>query len=110
MSLAIFLAVIYFKGLAWEYPSEVLAILLTYVIIGLIASVRTNFPLWIGIMAIILYPLMLVILIGYKIICAALTTGIDLKFTVWEGVIALLVYPVVIFFLIVACSACLPRF
>ncbi|BBN11854.1 hypothetical protein MPTK1_5g15310 [Marchantia polymorpha subsp. ruderalis] len=110
LSLAIFLAVVYFKGLAWEYPSEVLAILITYVIIGLIASVRTKFPLWIGILAIILYPLMLVILIGYKIICAALTTGIDLKFTVWEGIIALLVYPTLIFLLVVACSACLPRF
>lgn len=57
MCLAIFLAVVYYRGLTWDFSSEVLVILIATVVIGIIASVRVTFPLWMALIALALYPI-----------------------------------------------------
>ena len=40
--LAIFMALVYFKGLAWKFAAETIAILVVEVLIGIIAAQRTQ--------------------------------------------------------------------
>jgi Ca2+/Na+ antiporter len=61
LCLGVFLALIYFRELTWDFSSEVLVILLVCVIMGLFTSFRTNFPLWTCLVAYMLYPLSLVV-------------------------------------------------
>lgn len=56
LCLAIFLAIVYIRGLVWDFSSEVLVILLATVVIGALASVRVTFPSWMALVALILYP------------------------------------------------------
>ncbi|CAM6100565.1 unnamed protein product [Calypogeia fissa] len=56
LCLAIFLAIVYIRGLIWDFSSEVLVILVATVVIGALASVRVTFPSWMAIVALILYP------------------------------------------------------
>ncbi|BBM97136.1 hypothetical protein MPTK1_1g03300 [Marchantia polymorpha subsp. ruderalis] len=57
MCLAIFLAVVYYRGLTWDFSSEVLVILVATVVIGVLASVRVTFPFWMALIALALYPI-----------------------------------------------------
>ncbi|KAL3702063.1 hypothetical protein R1sor_020085 [Riccia sorocarpa] len=57
MCLAIFLAVVYSRGLTWDFSSEVLVVVIATVVIGVLASVRVTFPLWMALVALALYPL-----------------------------------------------------
>jgi hypothetical protein len=59
MSLGVFLAIVYGRRLVWEFTAEVLTIALVTVIMGLAASIRKTFPLWISFLALSLYPLSL---------------------------------------------------
>ncbi|KAF7822661.1 sodium/calcium exchanger NCL-like [Senna tora] len=59
LCLSVFLALVYVRGLTWDFSSEVLVILLVCIVMGLFGSFRTTFPLWTAIMAILLYPLSL---------------------------------------------------
>lgn len=59
MGLGIFLAVVYGRQLVWDFSSEVLVICLVTVVMGLMASFRKVFPLWMAGVAILLYPLSL---------------------------------------------------
>ncbi|KAL6597728.1 hypothetical protein ACP70R_046533 [Stipagrostis hirtigluma subsp. patula] len=61
LSLGVFLALIYFRDLTWDFSSEVLIILLVCLVMALLASFRTTFPLWTCLVAYALYPLSLVI-------------------------------------------------
>ncbi|KAL6615167.1 hypothetical protein ACP70R_037437 [Stipagrostis hirtigluma subsp. patula] len=61
LSLGVFLALIYFRDLTWDFSSEVLIILLVCLVMALFASFRTTFPLWTCLVAYALYPLSLVI-------------------------------------------------
>ncbi|KAE8795698.1 hypothetical protein D1007_29413 [Hordeum vulgare] len=61
LCLGVFLALIYFRELTWDFSSEVLVILLACVIMGLFTSFRTSFPLWTCLVAYLLYPLTLAI-------------------------------------------------
>ncbi|CAL4952331.1 unnamed protein product [Urochloa decumbens] len=61
LCLGVFLALIYFRNLTWDFSSEVLIILLVCVIMALFTSFRTTFPLWTCLVAYMLYPLSLVI-------------------------------------------------
>ncbi|KQK03282.1 sodium/calcium exchanger NCL1 [Brachypodium distachyon] len=61
LCLGVFLALIYFRNLTWDFSSEVLIILLVCVIMGLFTSFRTNFPLWTCLVAYLLYPLSLAV-------------------------------------------------
>ncbi|KAL4619528.1 hypothetical protein ACB092_06G085700 [Castanea dentata] len=56
LNLPVFLALVYFRGLTWDFSSEVLAILIVSIVIGALASFRTHLPLWTSIPAFLLYP------------------------------------------------------
>ncbi|KAL6626951.1 hypothetical protein ACP70R_030677 [Stipagrostis hirtigluma subsp. patula] len=61
LCLGVFLALIYFRDLTWDFSSEVLIILLVCVVMALFTSFRTTFPLWTCLVAYALYPLSLII-------------------------------------------------
>lgn len=56
LCLSVFLALVYVRGLTWDFSSEVLVILVVCIVVGVFASFRTVFPLWTSIAAILLYP------------------------------------------------------
>ncbi|KAL2331381.1 hypothetical protein Fmac_018962 [Flemingia macrophylla] len=56
LCLSVFLALVYLRGLTWDFSSEVLVILVVCIAVGVFASFRTVFPLWTSILAILLYP------------------------------------------------------
>ncbi|PSS24597.1 Calmodulin-like protein [Actinidia chinensis var. chinensis] len=59
--LSILLAIVYIKGLTWDYSIEVLVVLVVCAIIGLIAFFCSSYPLWTCILAFFLYPFSLVL-------------------------------------------------
>ncbi|XP_059669955.1 sodium/calcium exchanger NCL1-like isoform X1 [Cornus florida] len=69
MTLSTFLAVIYMKGLTWDYSSEVLVVLVVCAIIGLLAFLRSTYPLWTCILAFFLYPFSLVLVYVLRYVC-----------------------------------------
>ncbi|XWS28053.1 hypothetical protein CRYUN_Cryun25bG0032800 [Craigia yunnanensis] len=56
LCLSVFLALVYIRGLTWDFSSEVLVILIVCLVMGAFASFRTTFPLWTCSVAYILYP------------------------------------------------------
>ncbi|CAM0945988.1 unnamed protein product [Alopecurus aequalis] len=68
LCLAVFLALVYIRGLTWDFSSEVLVIFLVCIIMGLFTSFRTTFPLWTCFVAFLLYPLSLILVyvLDYK--------------------------------------------
>ncbi|KAJ0102105.1 hypothetical protein Patl1_04774 [Pistacia atlantica] len=62
IQLSVFLAVVYIRGLRWEFSSEVLVILIVCVVMGGFASFRTTFPFWTSLVAYILYPFSLALI------------------------------------------------
>ncbi|KAG6517118.1 hypothetical protein ZIOFF_020498 [Zingiber officinale] len=56
LCLAVFLALVYFRGLTWDFSAEVLIILIVCVVMGHFASFRTTFALWTCFVAFLLYP------------------------------------------------------
>ncbi|KAK7818668.1 sodium/calcium exchanger ncl [Quercus suber] len=56
LCLSVFLALVYIRGLTWDFSAEVLVILIVCLVMGLLGSFRTHFPLWTSILAILLYP------------------------------------------------------
>ncbi|KAI8009261.1 Sodium/calcium exchanger NCL [Camellia lanceoleosa] len=54
--LSVFLALVYVRGLTWEFSTEVLVILVVCLTMGAFASFRTTFPLWTPLVAFFLYP------------------------------------------------------
>eukprot|EP00923_Selenidium_pygospionis_P005428 GHVN01009126.1.p1 GENE.GHVN01009126.1~~GHVN01009126.1.p1 ORF type:complete len:347 (-),score=34.95 GHVN01009126.1:227-1267(-) len=63
--LGIFLAIVYFKNLVWVYGTETLAILLIQLAIGMISQKEIQY-LWLGFVALLLYPLSLALVAGLK--------------------------------------------
>lgn len=61
LCLGVFLAIIYIRGLDWDFSAEVLVIVLVVLVMGLLSSFRTTFPLWMSSIAFIFYPLTLAI-------------------------------------------------
>ncbi|GLT55679.1 hypothetical protein SLA2020_287790 [Shorea laevis] len=61
LCLSVFLALVYIRGLTWDFSSEVLVILIVCLLVSAFASFRTTFPLWTSSVAFILYPLSLVL-------------------------------------------------
>ncbi|XP_073059912.1 sodium/calcium exchanger NCL2-like [Primulina eburnea] len=61
LGLAVLLALIYFRGLAWNFSAESSMVLFVSVIVGGLASFSTIFPVWTSLFAYLLYPLSLVI-------------------------------------------------
>uniref|UniRef100_A0A2P2JRC5 Uncharacterized protein MANES_15G090800 n=1 Tax=Rhizophora mucronata TaxID=61149 RepID=A0A2P2JRC5_RHIMU len=56
LCLAVFLALVYIRGLTWDFSSEVLVIFIVCVVMGAFASFRSTFPLWTSFVAYLLYP------------------------------------------------------
>ncbi|KAL2245465.1 uncharacterized protein LOC105165426 [Sesamum indicum] len=56
LCLSVFLALVYVRGLVWDFSSEVLVILIVCIVMGVFASIRTTFPLWTAFLAFLLYP------------------------------------------------------
>ncbi|PON45676.1 Parvalbumin [Parasponia andersonii] len=56
LCLSVFLALVYVRGLTWDFSSEVLVILIVCIVMGLFGSFRTTFPLWTTSVAFLLYP------------------------------------------------------
>ncbi|KAF4348628.1 hypothetical protein F8388_008550 [Cannabis sativa] len=56
LCLSVFLALVYIRGLTWDFSSEVLVIFIVCTIMGLFGSLRTTFPLWTASIAFLLYP------------------------------------------------------
>ncbi|OIT00325.1 PREDICTED: uncharacterized protein LOC109228864 [Nicotiana attenuata] len=61
LCLSVFLAIVYIRGLTWNFSSEVLVILIVCIVMGVLGSIRTTFPLWTCSIAFLLYPLSLVL-------------------------------------------------
>lgn len=61
MGLGIFFALVAFRGLAWTFTAETIAILFVIVAVGIPAAFRTNFPLWFVFLNAPLYVLALVL-------------------------------------------------
>lgn len=61
LSLAVFLALVYIRNLTWSFSSEVLVIIIVCILMGVIASFRTTFPIWMCFVAVVLYPLSLLL-------------------------------------------------
>ncbi|KAJ1417405.1 Sodium/calcium exchanger membrane region [Sesbania bispinosa] len=59
LSLSVFLGLVYIRDLTWNFESEVFVILIVCIVMGLVASFRTTFPLWLCFPAYALYPLSL---------------------------------------------------
>jgi Ca2+/Na+ antiporter len=56
LCLSVFLALVYLRGLTWDFSAEVLVILIVCVLMGGFASFRTTFPVWTCFVAYSLYP------------------------------------------------------
>lgn len=56
LCLSVFLALVYARGLVWDFSSEVLVILIVCIVMGVFVSIRTTFPLWTSLIAFLLYP------------------------------------------------------
>ncbi|KAK9285462.1 hypothetical protein L1049_024655 [Liquidambar formosana] len=61
LCLSVFLGLVYFRQLTWDFSSEVLIILIVCIVMGVFASFRTTFPLWTCLVAYTLYPFSLVL-------------------------------------------------
>ncbi|KAL9232461.1 hypothetical protein vseg_007572 [Gypsophila vaccaria] len=61
LCLSVFLALVYIRGLTWDFSSEVLVIFLVCTIMGALGSFKTSFPLWTASIAFFLYPFSLVL-------------------------------------------------
>ncbi|RZC74307.1 hypothetical protein C5167_049792 [Papaver somniferum] len=59
LGLTALLVIVYARDLKWEFTAEVLVVLIVCVVMGLIASFRTEFPLRTSYLAYVLYPLSL---------------------------------------------------
>ncbi|KAG6637228.1 sodium/calcium exchanger NCL-like [Carya illinoinensis] len=62
LCLSVFLALVYVRGLTWEFSSEVLVIVIVCLVMGGFASFRTHFPLWTALVAFPLYPFSLALI------------------------------------------------
>ncbi|KAG5254767.1 sodium/calcium exchanger family protein [Salix suchowensis] len=61
LCLSVFLALVYFRELTWDFSAEVLVICIVCIVMGAFASFRTTFPLWTSFLAFFLYPFSLVL-------------------------------------------------
>ncbi|KAK1416722.1 hypothetical protein QVD17_25838 [Tagetes erecta] len=60
LGFSVLLAVIYFRGLTWDFSGEVLAVLTVCVMVGVTTSFRSKLPIWTSFIAYMLYPLSLI--------------------------------------------------
>ncbi|KAF6177164.1 hypothetical protein GIB67_025501 [Kingdonia uniflora] len=63
VGLAMFLGIVYARGLAWDFCAEVLVVFIICIVMVLFTSFRTTFPLWTSFLVYLLYPLSLSMLL-----------------------------------------------
>jgi len=68
LALCIFMAIIYMRGLAWEYTAEVIVVLVVVTAVGLQTMWRRNIFLWQGLMVLSFYPLSILAVYLMKLI------------------------------------------
>eukprot|EP01026_Neomeris_dumetosa_P008572 TRINITY_DN1275_c0_g1_i4.p1 TRINITY_DN1275_c0_g1~~TRINITY_DN1275_c0_g1_i4.p1 ORF type:complete len:548 (-),score=94.07 TRINITY_DN1275_c0_g1_i4:558-2147(-) len=61
LGLGLFLIIIYAQGIAWKFSSEVIAIMFVTFVMGLLGGLQRTFPMFVGFIAIGLYPLAILI-------------------------------------------------
>ncbi|XP_050370542.1 sodium/calcium exchanger NCL-like [Argentina anserina] len=61
LGFSVLLTIIYAREMTWEFSAEVLVVLIVCLVVGLIASLKSTFPLWTAIVAFLLYPLSLLL-------------------------------------------------
>ena len=61
MGLGVFFALIFFRGLIWEYTAETISILLVTFIVGMIGAFKTTWKLWWSLIILAIYPLSLLL-------------------------------------------------
>ncbi|KAI4321828.1 hypothetical protein MLD38_035162 [Melastoma candidum] len=57
--LTVLLALVYFRGLTWEFSAEVLVVLIICGVMGGFAGFRSTFPVWTSVLAFLAYPVSL---------------------------------------------------
>ncbi|XP_075477746.1 sodium/calcium exchanger NCL2-like [Primulina tabacum] len=57
LGLAVLLSLIYYRGMSWNFSAEVFMVLVVSAIIGCLSSFSTVFPIWVALLAYLLYPL-----------------------------------------------------
>nr|BAF00582.1 hypothetical protein [Arabidopsis thaliana] len=62
LGITIILAIVYIRGLTWDYSTEVLIIVIVGLIIGVPAYVRSTYPFWICVLAFALYFFSLILI------------------------------------------------
>ncbi|KAL7129482.1 hypothetical protein ABFS83_13G069200 [Erythranthe nasuta] len=60
LGLIVLLSLVYFRGLAWNYSVEILAVTIVSGIVGIFSSLSRVYPVWTSISAYLMYPLSLV--------------------------------------------------
>ncbi|KAL8189241.1 hypothetical protein R6Q57_028807 [Mikania cordata] len=60
LGFSVLLAVIYLRGLTWNFSGEVLSVLTVCIIVGVTTSFRLKLPIWTSFIAYMLYPLSLI--------------------------------------------------
>merc|ERR1719453_1462948 len=63
--LGIFLALVYFKGLAWQFTAETISIVFVQLVMGLV-SFKTTHSVLLGFMVLLLFPLSLVMVFALE--------------------------------------------
>lgn len=61
LGFSVLLSLIYWRDLSWNFSAEVLIVLIVCTIVGLIASFRSTFPVWMSFLSFFLYPLSLLL-------------------------------------------------
>lgn len=57
LCMAIFLALVYIRGLTWDFSSEVTVIVVSTFAVGAMAGTRSTFPTWLALPVLAVYPL-----------------------------------------------------
>lgn len=62
LGFSVLLSIVYFRGLTWHFSAEVMIVVIVCAVMGLIATFRAKFPVWIMLVAYLFYPLSLILL------------------------------------------------
>jgi multidrug efflux pump subunit AcrB len=66
LSLSVFLALVYIRGLPWDFTAEMLVILIVCIVMSAFVSFRIHYPLWTSIIAFLLYPFSLALVYVFQ--------------------------------------------
>lgn len=69
MCLGIFLSIVYFRHLLWDFSAEVSVIFFATLIMGSVAAFRTTLPLWMAFIGLALYPLSIALVAFLDYVC-----------------------------------------